>query len=197
MKIFSRMLYIVLEQQWTSSTMTGGCQWSSRSRTILKRIAAGSEPIIAENALGTSTNKVIWIASILGNWEAVGLNFRIPHTKGMWGKRKNECQGMQSFLHTLITIAISWLSAECCRSMPSMLNHRKYRLFVTTVLRTNSLMQTDILQGDWAVFNVTMLWNHLCGIESFKVLLYRLPWWWFGRSWGRHLTAHITERHFR
>jgi len=32
----------------------------------------------------------------------VGLNFRIPHTKGMWGKRKNECQGMQSFLHTLI-----------------------------------------------------------------------------------------------
>jgi len=31
----------------------------------------------------------------------VGLNFRIPHTKGMWGKRKNECQGMQSFLHTL------------------------------------------------------------------------------------------------
>ena len=103
MKIFSRMLYIVLEQQWTSSTMAKNCQSSSRSRTILKRIAADSEPIIAENALRTSTNKEVWIASILGNWGAMRLNFRIPHTKGMWGKRKNECQGMQSFLHTLIS----------------------------------------------------------------------------------------------
>ncbi len=34
----------------------------------------------------------------------MGLNFRIPHTKGMWGKRKNECQGLQSFLHTLILL---------------------------------------------------------------------------------------------
>ncbi len=104
MKIFSSMLYIVLEQQWISSTMAAGCQWSSRSRTILERIAAGSGPVIAENALRTSTNKEVWIASILGNWEAMGLNFRIPHTKGMWGKRKNECQGLQSFLHTLISL---------------------------------------------------------------------------------------------
>ena len=102
MKIFSSMLYTVLGQQWTSSTMTAGCQWSSRSRTILERIAAGSGPVIAENALRTSTNKEVWIASILGNWGAMGLNFRIPHTKGMWGKRKNECQGLQSFLHTLM-----------------------------------------------------------------------------------------------
>ena len=30
------------------------------------------------------------------------LNFWISHTKEMWDKRKNECQEMQSFLHTLI-----------------------------------------------------------------------------------------------
>ena len=112
MKIFSRMLYIVLEQQWTSSTMTRGCQWSSRSRTILERIAADSGSIIAGNALRTSTNKEVWIASILGNWGAMGLNFRIPHTKGTWGKRKNECQGLQSFLHTL-NIFISSSVSTC------------------------------------------------------------------------------------
>ncbi len=78
MKIFSRMLYIVLEQQWTSSTMAGDCQWSSRSRTILERIAAGSGPVIAGNALRTSTNKEVWIASILGklgNWGGGGVEF--------------------------------------------------------------------------------------------------------------------------
>ena len=85
MKIFSRMLYIVLGQQWTSSTMAGGCQWSSRSRTILERIAAGSGPVIAGNASGTSTNKEVWIASILGNWGGGGVEFRIPHTKGHRG----------------------------------------------------------------------------------------------------------------
>ncbi len=120
MKIFSWMLYIVLEQQWTSSTMTRNCQWSSRSRTILKRIAADSGSIIAENALRTLTNKEVWIASILSNWETMGLNFRIPHTKGMWGKRKNECQEMQSFLHTLIHISVvhvtlSGLKEDICR----------------------------------------------------------------------------------
>ena len=104
MKIFSSMLYIVLEQQWISSTMTTNCQWSSRSRTILKRIAADSESIIAENALRTSTNKEIWIASILSNWETMRLNFRISHTKEMWDKRKNECQELQSFLHMLIVV---------------------------------------------------------------------------------------------
>ncbi len=81
MKIFSRMLYIVLEQQWISSTMTKDCQWSSRSRTILERIAAGSGSIIAENVLRTSTNKEVWIASILGNWGGDEVEFRIPHTK--------------------------------------------------------------------------------------------------------------------
>ena len=141
---------------------------------ILKRITADSESIIAENALEMSINKVIWLALILSNWKMMKLNFRISHTKEMWDKRKNECQEMQSFLHMLITIAISWLSAECCWSMSSMLNHRKYRLFIITVLWINSLMQIDILQDDWAVFNVTMLWNHLCNIEFFKVLLYCL-----------------------
>ena len=102
MKIFSSMLYIILEQQWISLMMMTSCQWSSRSCTILKRIAADSELIIAENALRTSINKEIWIASILSNWEAMRLNFRISHTKEMWDKCKNECQELQSFLHMLI-----------------------------------------------------------------------------------------------
>ncbi len=56
----------------------------------------------------TSTNKEVWIASILSNWRAMKLNFRIFHTKETWGKRKNECQELQSFLHTLILALWRW-----------------------------------------------------------------------------------------
>ncbi len=75
MKIFSWMLYIILEQQWTSLMMMRSCQWSSKSRMILKWITADSELIIAKKTSETSINKEIWIASISNNWKMMRLIF--------------------------------------------------------------------------------------------------------------------------
>jgi len=124
MKIFSRMLYIVLGQQWTSSTMAGGCQWSSRSRTILERIAAGSGPVIAENALRTSTNKEVWIASILGklgNWGVEFSNSPYKRDRGVtqkWMPRNAELSAhannpsilFRNFGVFLVLFSVQWFN---------------------------------------------------------------------------------------
>ena len=55
---------------------------------------------------GTSTNKEIWIASILGDFGQLGGRWgwfsNSSYKRITVGQSENECQGMQSFLHTLI-----------------------------------------------------------------------------------------------
>ncbi len=75
-KRFSWTLYTVAEQQWISSAIVEEVQWSSRRRSILKRRLTESDSGIAERTSGTSTNKEVWIASISGNWGAMGLIFK-------------------------------------------------------------------------------------------------------------------------